>query len=226
MCTVSYVSLSDGFVLTSNRDEDPNRKTSAPKSLALDSSVTIEAPIDQEKGGTWIAMEPATKRVACLLNGARTNHKRTPPYRKSRGKIVLDAFLHDSFEQYALSIQLEGIEPFTLILADGAVLLEMVWDGTQKELSKLDSKKPWLWSSSTLYSSEEKRRKQHIFDEYLKKHPISSENMWELHGAVGRKDFILERVYVKTVSITQIKVNATNTSMRYQDRKVLEKVGL
>ena len=53
MCTVSYVPTPHGFFLTSNRDEDPNRKTLPIQKVKLSNGMEITAPIDFEKKGTW-----------------------------------------------------------------------------------------------------------------------------------------------------------------------------
>lgn len=225
MCTVTFVPFDEGFILTSNRDEDPKRKTTAPKRIVLNNAVTIEAPIDEEKGGTWVALESKTNKAACLLNGAHIRHIRKPPYKKSRGKIVVEAFLNDSFKVFAQSIQLDGVEPFTLVLADGNELIELIWDGIRKELNTPNCSQCHLWSSSTLYSPEEKSKKQDIFETYISKHLISPENLWNLHGDTGNKEFILDRFFVKTVSITQIIAAPTQTGIRYYDRKIPEKGG-
>ncbi|WP_340202639.1 NRDE family protein [Ascidiimonas sp. W6] len=223
MCTVSYIPQEGGFVLTSNRDENPNRKTSAPELFTLENSVLLKAPLDMEKGGTWIAMEQGIGRVACLLNGARIKHKRTPPYRKSRGEIVLDAFLSRTFEQFVKEVSLEEIEPFTLILADANYLIELVWNGNRKEINSLDKNANYLWSSSTLYSLEQKKTKQAVFEAFVNNKIPSPKEILSLHGIHGRKDFLLNREKVKTVSITQVITTAVNAVMEYHDQSVLEK---
>ena len=56
MCTVTYLPLeNDGFILTSNRDESPMRKTIPPKKY-LENGVELAYPKDQLAGGTWICL--------------------------------------------------------------------------------------------------------------------------------------------------------------------------
>ena len=52
MCTVTYLPQeNDGFILTSNRDESPMRKTIPPKKY-VENGVELIYPKDQLAGGT------------------------------------------------------------------------------------------------------------------------------------------------------------------------------
>ena len=54
MCTVTYLPLGNNeFILTSNRDESPVRKTILPKKY-FENGVEILYPKDELAGGTWI----------------------------------------------------------------------------------------------------------------------------------------------------------------------------
>ena len=53
MCSVSFVPLEDGFLLTSNRDEKRFRPTIEPK-IYLENKVKLLYPKDEKAGGTWI----------------------------------------------------------------------------------------------------------------------------------------------------------------------------
>lgn len=88
MCTVTYLPVSTGFVLTQNRDEAPTR---SPQIISKEKRFGTELlfPKDTKAGGTWIATA-RDGRTACLLNGAFEKHKHEPPYRLSRGLVLLD----------------------------------------------------------------------------------------------------------------------------------------
>lgn len=87
MCTVTYLPLgNNNFILTSNRDETPLRKTLPPKDYVED-GVVLTYPKDEVAGGTWIGLSDK-KRLVCLLNGGFTIHKRKDSYKMSRGVIV------------------------------------------------------------------------------------------------------------------------------------------
>ena len=98
MCTVTYIPNKDGFILTSNRDENAAR---SPKNITrIDQNGTeLVFPRDTTAGGTWIAVSE-TNRMVCVLNGAFDKHKHRPPYRRSRGLLVLDFFNFPNAESF------------------------------------------------------------------------------------------------------------------------------
>ena len=106
MCTVTFIPLKNNrFVLTSNRDESPQRSPETISSLRKEGQEII-FPKDKGAGGSWIAAS-SQDRLVCLLNGAFDCHQRTPPYRKSRGQMVLDFFGAFCTERYiAVSLYL------------------------------------------------------------------------------------------------------------------------
>ncbi|MEO0339976.1 MAG: NRDE family protein, partial [Bacteroidota bacterium] len=89
MCTVTFIpQQGQDFILSSNRDEQASR---SPQGLSRIDQFQKELlfPRDTEAGGTWIAASNKDQ-VVCLLNGAFELHHRQPPYRKSRGIMVLE----------------------------------------------------------------------------------------------------------------------------------------
>ena len=89
MCTVTYVPNQEGIILTSNRDESPER---SPKNITrLVGRFNLCFPQDTLAGGTWIAADDR-RRIICVLNGAFEKHAHVPPYRKSRGILALEYF--------------------------------------------------------------------------------------------------------------------------------------
>ena len=111
MCTVSFVRSGDKTIITSNRDEEVLRPAIAPKNYLINNKKII-FPKDPRAGGTWYAVD-AQANVLVLLNGAAEKHLWNPPYRKSRGLIVLDLMGSDSPLQTWQTIDLDNIEPFT-----------------------------------------------------------------------------------------------------------------
>lgn len=214
MCTVSYVPLKKGYVLTSNRDEDPARQTKLPDKMKLKNSTVIYSPIDVLKGGTWIAADDEG-RTACLLNGAFTKHKRNVSYRKSRGQFVLDAFEATDFNSYVQSVFLENIEPFTLLLIEPNEIQKLVWDGIKKHSSHLPTDMPHLWSSSTLYTDEEHAKKEVFFLEEMNNHGSGINEILQIHGKDEVTPFILGHSRLQTVSITQVIYNENQSSLNY-----------
>ena len=128
MCTVSYIPKSEGYIVTFNRDEAPDRTAEPPKKRILKNGLVLTAPKDLLKGGTWIAID-ANGRTACLLNGGFAKHIRKNEYRKSRGYLVIDAFEAANFNAFLANLFLEDMEPFTLLLFEPKLVQQLVWDG-------------------------------------------------------------------------------------------------
>lgn len=222
MCTVSYVPLTNGFLLTSSRDEQKKRPTAPPQPYLVNEQEII-FPKDLQSGGTWIALSPNESRAACLLNGAYENHEKKAYYRKSRGQILLDSFAHKTTEAFYELLHLEDIEPFTLLLIDNQKTLkinELRWDGTRKHFSEIDLSSPHIWSSATLYEKEIREQRKEWFKEWL------SENEWQFiaqfhaqkKGIEAQNDLVMERSGgLQTVSISQIKCNETDFEFHYTD---------
>ena len=215
MCTVSYFPTPKGYILTSNRDENPGRETEPPRKNHLPDGSEVTYPRDVEKGGTWIAMDDGG-RAACLLNGAFERHLRKTNYRMSRGLLIIEAFNAANFEEFTAEVNLLDIEPFTLILIDSARLVKVVWDGINKFQWQLDPTSMHLWSSATLYSDAMHSKKlEYLIDVTKGNISIGREAIMEIHGIHNRTPFILDREKVKTVSITQIWYDGTKAKMKY-----------
>lgn len=213
MCTVSYIPTSEGFFLTSNRDENPDRKTLPIQDITLSNGEQLKAPIDFKGGGSWMASNQ-TGKVACLLNGAFVKHKRELPYRKSRGKFVFEAFEYPSFSEFIEKTDLENIEPFTVILIDD-FLQVMIWDGQTKHRLIFDKNASHIWSSSTLYTQDEHIKKYYYFMDSIKNMKPTPEEILTMHGLKSKTPFILDYAHVKTVSITQFTIDSKKSELAY-----------
>jgi|UniRef100_UPI004048133F uncharacterized protein with NRDE domain len=225
MCTVTYLPLgNDDFILTSNRDESPIRKTLAPEDY-LENEVLIRYPKDELAGGTWIGLSEQ-KRLVCLLNGGFTSYKRAATYRLSRGIIVKELLSAPDAILSIHNLNLEGVEPFTIVLVDwqnGLETYELVWDGAQKHFKKL-AQEPAIWSSSTLYTAEEKKLRQSWFKNWLEKQDkFSKEQILSFHQdtQLGTPEISIKmkRDFVETVSTTSILKTKQEVHMSYLDYK-------
>jgi len=222
MCTVTYLPIADNqFILTSNRDETPLRKTIPPKKYVED-GVTLTYPKDEIAGGTWIGVS-SKNRVVCLLNGGFVNHKRKLPYKMSRGIIVKNILIADNAIAFINEFDFTNIEPFTLILIDWDVKLvtyELVWDGVKKHFKPL-AQEPKIWSSSPLYTPEMKEEREMWFTNWLENNKKDSlKNILEFHknNSLGTKEISpkMKRKFVETVNITSIK-KEENVEISYID---------
>lgn len=223
MCTVTLLpnsSINNGFILTSNRDEAADRRAIPPEIYDID-GVKILFPKDEVAGGTWIGVSENC-RLICLLNGAFEAHERKAEYRKSRGVVVKELLSAADIDSALDKYFLKDIEPFTIILvgwSENLRFLEFVWDGNLRHIKELPLK-PHIWSSSPLYNEEMRQSRLKWFAEFLKGE-TSSEKLLNFHhsGGEGNKeiDFIMDRGFVKTQSITQILNFQHYTKMHYKD---------
>lgn len=224
MCTISLVYNENfpwEFCLTSNRDEAPGRETFSPEIHKINERQLL-FPKDGLAGGTWIGISDH-KRLLCIMNGGYKSHVSRPPYRLSRGIVVLDLLAADDFLQEFENYDLAGIEPFTLVACDWSNKLafyEVVWDGNKKHLENLPLKN-YIWSSSPLYSPEMKSLRESWFEKFQEEGIISPQRLWDFHHSAGMGnkeiDLVMDRGYVKTKSITQVIKTSAETKMIYED---------
>lgn len=221
MCTVTYIPFQDDdFILTSNRDESPLRKTIQPKKYIID-EIEVTYPKDEKAGGTWIG-QSSKKRVVCLLNGGFKNHPKKAIYKMSRGVIVKKILSVEDALTFINQFDFNKIEPFTLILITWEkklIAYELVWDGTEKHFKKLENS-PYIWSSSTLYNKEQKELRKQWFLDWLKEDKeLNKENIKKFHlnDSLGTPDFSIKmkRDLVETVSITSVVKERNQVKMDY-----------
>ncbi|MBI5916965.1 MAG: NRDE family protein [Bacteroidetes bacterium] len=222
MCTVTYIPQPGGhFVLTSNRDENAAR---SPQHLDRErvGGASLIFPRDTAAGGTWIAASD-TNRVACLLNGAFVKHKHQPPYKRSRGLMVLDFFRFATAVDFFENYDFDGMEPFTLIVVDDGQPYELRWDEKQPHVCPLDPQGRYLWSSATLYPGDAGKMRQEWFQNWLAgRQDFSLEAIQHFHETGGQGDpwngFIMNRQgRVQTVSITNVVKSPEGISLIYND---------
>ncbi len=221
MCTVSFVCTNNKIIITSNRDEQVLRPSIEPKNYLINNK-NIFFPKDPKAGGTWFAVtDNAT--VLVLLNGASEKHKWQPPYRKSRGLILLDIISNQSPIAFWKEINLVGIEPFTLVLYQNQNLYQLRWNGLDRETVLLDTNKNYVWSSSTLYPKDIREKRAEWFYEFLETKPtISEKEMFNFHRYTENENLengliINRNDNLKTLSITQTVLEDNKVSMMHYD---------
>jgi uncharacterized protein with NRDE domain len=221
MCTVTFIPTSAGFIITSNRDERVARKRAIPPFCYEIDGCKITFPRDAQAGGTWIAH--TNNKVIVLLNGASENHEIKTFYRKSRGLIVLElSSVADSLEYWEI-INLEAIEPFTIVLFENSKLYQLQWNGTEKHQVELPIDLPHIWSSSTLYSKEIKSKREEWFVAFMAnnqnpdKQSILDFHQFSEHENAGFGFVINRNNELKTISITQCLISPESIKMSYLD---------
>ncbi|MBO9201629.1 MULTISPECIES: NRDE family protein [Niastella] len=222
MCTVTFIRAADNIYITSNRDEKHWRSSAFPPAVYQYPSGKLLFPKDGDAGGTWIAAHENGNAIV-FLNGGFERHQPKPPYRKSRGLILLD--LLDSINPvfgFRL-ISLQQIEPFTAVIWSAGQLVECRWDGEKKHLTELSDSEPQIWSSVTLYEEAVVEKRKSWFREWLqKKKEPAPEDILHFHQFTGdgdaHNDLLMDRNgQVFTVSVTQLVLSDEETHMHYLD---------
>ncbi|WP_269237583.1 NRDE family protein [Flavobacterium flavigenum] len=222
MCTVSFINNNQTVIITSNRDEKVIRPNAIPPGNYICGDKNIIYPKDPKAGGTWFAAD-ANGTILVLLNGGIIKHEVQFLYRKSRGVIALDIIGSNSPIHFWHQINLEDIEPFTVVLYQDKKLYELIWDGILKRTKLLDETQNYIWSSVTLYSDEIRKKRSGWFAKFLKdKKEISPLDMMHFHKNTEGDDcengLIINRENVlKTVSITQVSIQQNKSVIEYHD---------
>jgi transport and Golgi organization protein 2 len=124
------------LLLLGIRDEFTGRPWRPPARHWAGSRLT--GGIDEQAGGTWLAVDPDEPRVACLLNGRGT--PALPENRRSRGELPLRAAAEGTAALKDLADAPDDLavyDPFHLVVADTANALLLSWDGSAPALAVL-----------------------------------------------------------------------------------------
>lgn len=222
MCTVTYLPSEDGIFLTSNRDEKHFRGNALIPHTYHGPSGTILYPRDPDGGGTWIAVRD-NRHAIVFLNGGFEAHTPEPPYRRSRGMILLDLISCEQPVAAFLELPLDRIEPFTAVIWENGQLYTCVWDGQEKYRTVHDPAVPRIWSSSTLYNKEIREKRASWFDAWIQTDPVFDlKHIMDFHRFTGdgdtHNDLLMNRNgEVFTVSITGVEIGSTACRMVYLD---------
>lgn len=222
MCTVTIVPKGKtDFILTSNRDEAPNRISLTPNFYTVDATKVL-FPMDEQSGGTWIGISQKN-RVVCVLNGAFEIHERQSSYRISRGKVAKDLMSAHNITNTINDYDFKGIEPFTVVIADwneGLKFFELIWDEAHMHFTELPLRSK-IWSSSTLYNKAMRDERLRWFQDFKSEHHLNAKNIQKFHknAGAGNLDYgvVINRGNVRTTSITQIEKHDNELEMHYEN---------
>lgn len=222
MCTVTYLPGKDGILLTSNRDEKQYRSLALIPHSYSNHLGKVMYPRDPDGGGTWIAVHE-NRNAIVFLNGGFEGHQPNPPYRRSRGLILLDLLACERPSLAFKDLSLNDVEPFTAVIWDASELLTCVWDGNDKHRVHMDPAEPHIWSSSTLYTHQVREKRASWFEGWLAKgNEYALDNIMDFHRFGGEgdahNDLLMNRAgKVFTVSITGLEISTDKASMVYHD---------
>ncbi len=222
MCTVSFVYANDSFLLTSNRDEKITRPSAIEPKIYQTESKKIIYPKDAKAGGTWFVVDEFGNAII-LLNGGKTKHIPKEKYRLSRGIIVLELMSSNAIVSTWKTIDLNDIEPFTLLVLEGQQPYQLQWSGEEKFTDELEINQTYIWSSSTLYTPDIQQQRADWFVKYMNENKeISAEKMNFFHKNTEPKDdkngLIINRDNLyKTLSVTQAIISGNSVFVHHSD---------
>ncbi len=222
MCTVSYYSNPSETIITSNRDEKTERPKALSPKVYKHKGTYIFYPKDPLAGGTWFVVK-FNGDVIVLLNGAKQTHAKNPPYRKSRGLVILEIAIENNILNAWFRINLMDIEPFTLVLYSNAELHQLRWNGVKKSEKSLDHNGSYIWSSSTLYTETTIKNRERWFREFLNNtNRITNKDLLKFHTETNLYDkenglVINRNDHYKTKNISQCVITKTGYRFIHED---------
>jgi uncharacterized protein with NRDE domain len=221
MCTVVFIPKGDKFYFASLRDESPLRPAALVPEIRVTGNVQVLSPMDAKAGGTWIGIT-AYGSIIILLNGGFENHDRKTLYKKSRGLIVSELLASVSPVQTWNMMDMEAIEPFTLVVWMENDLYQLVWDGVNKHHLKLDTDRPYIWSSATLYDEAAKVNRKQLFNKWAASNmPVSALSLMNLFKSYpdNENGFLINRNgRTKTLSYSFIELRLRESAeFQYYD---------
>ena len=207
MCTLTFVPLKSGNVITANRDESPLRNAAglSPYISAAEREFLIaEEPL---RGGTNIALGKEN-RYTVLLNGAFEPHDMSKKYGMSRGIVLLKSLDFNNAFLFADQFSFDNIQPFTLVDFSDAIR-EIRWDGNKIYKADYSLGEPRIWASAQLYSKDAIKSREQWFEELLENKALQPKDILDFHTNAGNgdeaNDLVMNREnLVRTVSITQV----------------------
>ncbi len=234
MCTLTYIAKPEEAIITVNRDEAPTRAASDPIIREENGFQFWLAP-EPVSGGSNFVLDIINQRLLVLLNGAFKAHKHVPPYRISRGVMMMEAFAFDTLREMEHSYDFAGIEPFTLLSFQGGRWEELRWDATASHHNAPPIGESRIWSSTKLYPAEAILYREKEFGDFLKNsRAVYHQQLFEMHRrfmddsrGIGYRMNYEDRV--KTVSVTQLVLKDGRMMLRYLDlnrepKQILERI--
>ena len=221
MCTVVFIPKGDKYFFASLRDESPLRPGAAVPDIYKEGDASILSPIDAMAGGTWLGAT-TSGTVIILLNGSFEKHERKTNYRKSRGLIVAELLASNLLVENWNLMDMQGVEPYTLVVWNEGNLFQLVWDGEQKHSVLLKSDRPYIWSSATLYDHQAKTYRNELFQQWIEMNTqVSSLSLFIFFKSFSdsKNGFLMNRnEQTKTLSYTFIELQIDDSAeMQYHD---------
>lgn len=220
MCTVSFYKDKQQTIITSNRDEHHSRPQSFAPSIYNTKEHQLIFCKDAQANGTWMVLRNDGVAIV-LLNGAFERHAINPPYKKSRGLVLLDIINEKDCLQKYIEYDLTNIEPFTIIIYNNHSLHECIWNGNEKFITEKPTEEKYIWSSVTLYDKPFRDKKHELYQQLIQsKEEINNEDILQFHHSKQDTEngFVINRNnQLLTFSVTQIVLTNTLATFYHHD---------
>ena len=125
MCTAILGLEPDGTVLLAGVREEFTSRAWQPPARHWPDRPGLIGGRDLQAGGTWLAVAPDARRVACVLNGR--GRMAPAPTRRTRGELPLSAAAAGKLAPTDLA----DLDPFRLLVAEPGRALLSSWNGGQ-----------------------------------------------------------------------------------------------
>ena len=125
MCTAILGLEPDGTVLLAGVREEFTSRAWQPPARHWPDRPGLIGGRDLQAGGTWLAVAPDARRVACVLNGR--GRMAPAPTRRTRGELPLSA----AADGKLAPTHLADLDPFRLLVAEPGRALLSSWNGSQ-----------------------------------------------------------------------------------------------
>ena len=221
MCTVSWVrETTDGYTLCVSRDENRARQFSSAPAARRADGVKFLAPVDGQRGGSWVAVNELGVSV-CLLNRCHPS-PREDWLGPSRGDVVMrlaSSCSRDDAARRLMAWDLSIYRPFTVAcLEPGRPALVIDWTGTALRGDfEADERCPLASSSKSPDLACTARRE--LFERF-RAGGLTHDALVEFHRSHdpqrGALSPCMHRDDAATVSFTAVTVASAEVRMSYQ----------
>jgi hypothetical protein len=170
MCNVTFLKNKYSTILTSDWDGNVERGYSLPPIVATYGTKKVMFTRDEKTGGSWFA---ATDNgdIAVVMNNKAKDHINKENHLKSSSLILLEIISADSpFDVFA-ELNLQPIEPFSIVLYSNSKLYELIWDGDGKSINAPDTDSEHLWALAPEFGEGSLAEKEKQFKDFLIKKP-------------------------------------------------------
>ena len=222
MCTITYIPIKNGYIVTQNRDESPLREKAIFPIRKNINNQPILYPKDPEGSGSWFVSAKSGLTI-CVMNAVYHHDKTSADFKHSRGLVPMHFLEFNSIENFVENYAFKGIQGFTLIVCSKEKVDKIHWDENSVAHSSFEPK-PMIFQSNPLYNPDQKAKRKAWFEDWLDKN--NAANILNFHQEQKQdnlaESILMDRQIVRTVSITQRAFSSISDEIRYAEVESLK----